>query len=266
MNRNSTLKGLRIARKNCRGLLRPVVVIFAVFFLFQAQAQNSSLTIKDIIKDVPGIPAVAVSPQTTIGDLVWMDNDNNGIQDTNEPGVPNIMVVLYDSALNTLDTRYTDKNGHYLFDHVPVPVAGERSFRVGFYNIPPNYTYTKLVPEANGATSGSKADPINWKTKLFNVRAGESYNNIDAGIKSAPGIILPLTIDQFNGIFSNGYVQLKWTTFTEINVDHFEIERSFDQKDFETIAMLMTPEEDFISDGIFRYKDNSKELSPAIHP
>ena len=83
--------------------------------------------------------SATVSKKTsTIGDYVWIDLNNDGLQDATEPGVPNVLVVLYDSLLNSLATRYTDNNGHYSFDSVPVPPDGDKSFMLGFYNIPPS--------------------------------------------------------------------------------------------------------------------------------
>ena len=225
MNNNSTLWVSRIVRNNCPGLSRPVLVMIAVFFLFNSNAQNSTR------------PSLSKNT-SSIGDYVWMDTNNNGIQDPGEPGVANVMVVLYDSLLHTLDTRYTDKDGHYLFENVQIPVEGEKAFIVGFYNIPPNYAYTKSIIDSDYMNANSKADPINGKTRQFTLHAGDSRRDIDGGIKSAPGIVLPLTVDQFNGIFSNGYIQLKWTTFTEANIDHFEVERSSDGTDFRQIGRI----------------------------
>ena len=175
----------------------------------------------------------------TVGDYVWIDNNNNGVQDPGEPGVPNVMVVLYDSVLNTLDTKYTDAAGHYTFDSIPVPATGDKSFRVGFYNIPPNFAYANLVQQDSlHANFSSKLDPITGRTKLFRLHAGASRTDIDAGIKSAPGVVLPFTIDQLNGYYSEGVIQLKWSTFTEINMDHFNIERSTDGNNFRQIGKI----------------------------
>ena len=175
---------------------------------------------------------------STIGDYVWIDLNNDGLQDATEPGVPNVLVVLYDSLLNSLATRYTDNNGHYSFDSVPVPPDGDKSFMVGFYNIPPDYAYTKLILDSIYVNSSSKLDPITGRTKLFSLHSGASRRDIDGGIKNAPGIVLPLTIDQFNGAYSNGFIQLRWTTFTEINIDHFEVERSTDGTNFRQIGRI----------------------------
>ena len=173
-----------------------------------------------------------------VGDFVWMDKNKNGVQDQDEPGVANIMVVLYDSSLQTIAKKYTDRTGHYLFDSIVVPAVGEKAFIVGFYNIPPNYAYTDMVNDSSTDAKNSKLNTITGRTAFFRLHAGSVKNDIDAGIKDAPGVVLPLTIDQFNGGYFEGVIHLKWTTFTEINMDHFDIERSTDGNNFRQIGKV----------------------------
>lgn len=217
-------------------------ICLLIFSGFQSgYAQNGfKQSIKTVVNNsVTNISSTIKNNFAVVGDFVWIDNNKNGIQDQGEPGMPNVMVVLYDSLLNTIDTKYTDAAGHYTFDSIPVPATGDKSFRVGFYNIPPNFSYTTLVQEDSLLTnSNSKLDPITGRTKLFRLYAGASRTDIDAGIKSAPGVVLPFTIDQFNGYYGEGLIQLKWSTFTEINMDHFNIERSTDGNNFRQIGKI----------------------------
>ena len=219
------------------------VMVLSILFTICFQDLNAQnyLCKKVNTKDKNSTVAVVSLSKTNyaaVGDYVWMDNNNNGVQDSGEAGVPNIMVILYDSLLNTVATKYTDASGHYLFDSISLPASGEKSFIAGFYNVPPNYAYTTLVQDAEAAGLNSKLDPITGRTKLFTLHTGLRLMDIDGGIKSAPGVVLPLTIDQFNGAFANGFIQLKWTTFTEINIDHFEIERSQDGVDFRQVGRV----------------------------
>lgn len=65
----------------------------------------------------------------TIGDFIWQDNDGDGFQDTNEPGIANVAVELYDDVNHNgsfdagTDTLYgsttTDANGLYEFTGLP---------------------------------------------------------------------------------------------------------------------------------------------------
>lgn len=54
-----------------------------------------------------------------VGDLVWNDQDADGIKDPDEMGLPGVPVKLLDSAGNLLDTDLTDADGIYGFGGLP---------------------------------------------------------------------------------------------------------------------------------------------------
>ncbi len=58
---------------------------------------------------------VVTTPTYKLGDFVWFDTDADGIQDSNELGVPNVLVELKNSAGDVLATTTTDANGYYEF-------------------------------------------------------------------------------------------------------------------------------------------------------
>ncbi len=236
--------------------IKIVIVLITVLFVTSGslQAQNNGLAKKDVNRQAatsvsPGInteniaKVIKASAQilyASIGDYVWIDNNANGIQDKGEPGVPNIEVVLYDSALNIVGIKYTNDNGYYQFDKISVPANESKSFIVGFNNIPPDYAYTKPLDDKSSQLVNSKPDTISGRTKLFFLRAGEERNNIDGGLISAPGVVLPFIIDQFNGNYSDGLIQLGWSTYSEINIGQFDIERSTDGKNFRQVGKVNT--------------------------
>jgi hypothetical protein len=53
--------------------------------------------------------------KASIGDKVWEDMNHNGVQDTNEPGIGGIKVMLQNSAGQTIATTYTNSAGNYNF-------------------------------------------------------------------------------------------------------------------------------------------------------
>lgn len=67
-----------------------------------------------------GISAGALR-HTRIGDLVWLDANGNGLQDTDEAGIPGVIVQLWqdvdDAPVLVAETK-TDNNGRYRFDAV----------------------------------------------------------------------------------------------------------------------------------------------------
>ncbi|UTH02215.1 carboxypeptidase regulatory-like domain-containing protein [Macrococcoides canis] len=64
-------------------------------------------------------PSVPVKDLPDIGDYVWHDKDKDGVQDSNEPGIPGVKVTLKDENGNVIRTTTTDENGKYIFKDVP---------------------------------------------------------------------------------------------------------------------------------------------------
>lgn len=49
---------------------------------------------------------------------------------------------------------------------------------------------------------------------------------------------LPVELDYFTGIYFNNAFVLKWATFSEVNCDYYNVERSIDGVNYETIAFI----------------------------
>lgn len=136
-----------------------------------------SLTMGDNIK---GMDAGAVR-HTRVGDLVWLDENANGLQDTTEPGVPNIAVQLLrvnaDGSEDLVAETITDINGRYRFNAVR-PGTYRISLRVG-----ENYLPTRNVPELDQINSKLLWDegPI-LRSDVFTALSGKHQLNIDAGL------------------------------------------------------------------------------------
>ncbi len=75
-----------------------------------------------IDKDNPTIDGALYSPLGSIGDYVWKDLNDNGQQDSGEPGVKNVRVILWTSNGTTpttaIDTTFTDVSGYYSFTNL----------------------------------------------------------------------------------------------------------------------------------------------------
>ena len=54
-----------------------------------------------------------------IGNRVWLDGNQNGIQDPGEAGIAGVIVGLYDASGNLVATAETDVDGQYLFSNEP---------------------------------------------------------------------------------------------------------------------------------------------------
>ena len=121
----------------------------------------------------------------SIGDCVWYDggtgtpaNDENGIQDVGEPGIPGVVVNLNDDLGNLIATVQTDANGDYAFTGL---AAG--NYQVAF-ELPVGYTnYSPSGAGGDGALD-SDANPSTG-IAFVNLATGEVNNDIDAGMYAA---------------------------------------------------------------------------------
>ncbi|NJI01279.1 LPXTG cell wall anchor domain-containing protein, partial [Staphylococcus agnetis] len=81
-----------------------------------------------------------------LGDYVWEDANQNGVQDAGETPIPNVVVTLKDSQGTILDTAVTDEYGNYLFSGLP-----NGDYTVEFVT-PDGYTPTVVNAGGNDAT------------------------------------------------------------------------------------------------------------------
>lgn len=148
--------------------------------------------------------------RVSIGDRVWSDSNGNGIQDSGEPGVPNVTVRLLDAALNpVLDAAsqprvaVTDSNGNYAF----TGLEPGTQCTVEFVK-PANTLFTlqnaPVPPATTGDTSNSPttdlldsdADPTTGRVTFTTPASGNNWGTpnaadnpgIDAGLISLVSI------------------------------------------------------------------------------
>jgi hypothetical protein len=142
---------------------------------------------------VQGIPAGTAS----LGNRVWYDLNNNGLQDAGELGVNNVKVELLDAAgavVNVPGTAipyivYTNALGEYLFTNLP---AGD--YTVRFSNVPTGYTSSTANTGANDAidadasfTGTSAIATTTATTGVYTLKTGEDNLTVDMGIVPAAG-------------------------------------------------------------------------------
>ncbi|MEZ4675057.1 MAG: SdrD B-like domain-containing protein [Caldilineaceae bacterium] len=136
----------------------------------------------------PTWDAGIVLPLVSLGDLVWIDGDRDGVQDSGEVGVPGIVVSL---ALGdgTRLTTTTDATGHYIFpDLVP-----NQQVTVTFI-LPAGYSVT--TPNTGDDTLDS--DSSNNGVVIVNLGASDDFT-IDAGLIVDPVVVGDRTFIDANG-------------------------------------------------------------------
>ena len=130
-----------------------------------------------------------------VGDYVWIDTNHNGIQDTNEPGVPGVTVTLlnadstpaHDANTNTVPATSTDSNGHYVFDNLLPGI-----YEIQFSNLPATYAITVT---GQGTSSNDSNPDATGLTPTFTLAV--SATDVRPAV-TADGVTAPLinpTID-----------------------------------------------------------------------
>ena len=157
----------------------------------------------DFLAQVPGAyvqtegddPSVVFAPagQTTdagndgyfspgaLGDFVWRDTNLNGQQDPGEPGLPGVVVTLYDSQTNVVGVATSAVDGAYGFAGV-----APGTYRIAFAP-PPGYVLT--LADTGSDLSDSDASPVDGLTAAIALSASETNLTTDAGLFDAlPGV------------------------------------------------------------------------------
>ncbi len=75
---------------------------------------------------------------------------------------------------------------------------------------------------------------------------------------------LPVVLVAFTGALNEGAIQLNWQTTEEINFSHFEIQRGFDGKSFESIGDV-TASGGIGGQGIYSFRDRAKIAGASGH-
>lgn len=120
----------------------------------------------------------------SIGNFVWSDTSQDGIQDDDERGVPGIRVELFeagddDTVNNSDDSKRsettTDASGNYSFENLP---AGRYFLR--FHSI----DGAEFTQQAAGDDEGldSNVDPETGFTGIIDLAESETNNSVDAGM------------------------------------------------------------------------------------
>ncbi|MFC7622694.1 SdrD B-like domain-containing protein [Microlunatus sp. GCM10028923] len=117
----------------------------------------------------PTIDAGIIAPTCAVGDYVWIDANNNGVQDDGEKPVKGVTVELINADGKVVATTTTDDQGLYAFD---LQACGD--YTVKFSDLPEGYTFTSQESGDGQATdSNPNAEGV---TPTFTLGEGEPNN------------------------------------------------------------------------------------------
>jgi len=149
----------------------------------------------------------------SIGDLVWSDLNNNGIQDSSEPKLAGVLVTLKNSSGLIIGTKVTDANGAYKFT----------SLCSGSYTVivetPDGYSASPSLKGTNRGTD-SNGSPV---TVSLSTNSSSDLT-VDFGYYKAPPPVCSGKIGDFiwndvnsNGIQDSGEIGIAGVTVNLVN-------------------------------------------------
>lgn len=123
----------------------------------------------------------AVTP-LAIGDLVWRDDDGDGVQDLGEPGLSGVVVKLYNDAYQMVQEVVTNPSGAYQFPNLTYGAT----YMVKFFLPSGDYAFS---PNDQGSDDevDSDADTITGQTGFFALTDGLEPSRWDCGM--VPGAL-----------------------------------------------------------------------------
>jgi hypothetical protein len=160
-----------------------------------------------------------------LGDLVWVDTLENGLQDAGEVGLNGVVVNLLDGNGVVLATRITanDSNGdpgYYRFTGLAAGV-----YQVEFV-LPTSYIFTRQNVDELGVAgaANSDADRITGRTDQVVLAQGEQNLAVDAGLVA---VATSVTLLDFRAApVAARIMHLEWSTASERNLQGFHLWRS----------------------------------------
>jgi uncharacterized repeat protein (TIGR01451 family) len=156
--------------------------------------------------------ALCGPPAIEIGNLVWIDKNNNGIQDANEEGVEGLTLRLFNDECELIGTVDTDAKGNYAFNQSNVsggllpgtkyfigldknqmdPLTGQFLIGGEYYNL----AKTKVgdvMTDNNGNMGDMPCDML-----VFEVIANRINHNFDLGFAPSGECDLLLSMELIN--------------------------------------------------------------------
>jgi len=139
---------------------------------------STGLTITTVLsagENDPTWDAGYVSSLASLGDFVWSDLDEDGVQDAGEPGIQGVTVTLLNSSGVAIGTTTTNGVGYYNFTDLQ-----PGTYAVQF---PTTLGTTAVLTQAGQGTqaTGSDANTGTGNTANVTLSAGQNYPDLDAG-------------------------------------------------------------------------------------
>jgi hypothetical protein len=224
-------------------------------YRFKAHSNANNANNMYVFVDEPTVYSFACSDVVSLGNLVWMDNNKNGIKESTEAGIPGITVQLKKDndgdGINDPDftplTTITNTTGNYSFTNL---TAGK--YCVSLLNLPLSLRLVAVnagSPDEDGDNNNNGIQEIagntivngGWITLLPQsepTNDGDGNNgNLTYDFAIAPITTLAISPVTIAALLNDDVVTISWQTENEVDVLYYELQRSDNNKQFYPIAV-----------------------------
>ena len=171
-------------------------------------------------------------PMGTIGDYIWMDDNQNGMRESNEQGIEGVVISAINIEGVEVQSTVSQSDGSYLLNYLP---KDDYYLQV----LPPSGMVASISHAGNDETLDSDLDGsygLNT-TDLIQVNPGDHIGNIDIGLVFG---VLPVEWLKVWGENRTLHNYIEWNIGSESNVSYYEVERSINGlSDFEMIGKVL---------------------------
>ena len=169
-------------------------------------------------------------PMATIGNLVWFDENDNGIQDDDEERVSGVLVEAFNVDNEKVGESVTNSSGVYNIEYLQ-----KQDYYLRFT---PINGYGFVSPNQGDEDNDSDVSHSNglYTTDLISTNPGDKIESIDAGMRFG---VLPVEWLSITAEWRGDFNQVRWSTASEVKNDVFEIERRHEsESEFSYIGEL----------------------------
>lgn len=171
-----------------------------------------------------GISLLAQSAPIEVGNRVWFDADQDGIQDADEPALPGVTVELLDADGTVVGTRTTDANGEYYFSSDPTseyyepdlttntdytvrfeaPTTGDAPLDEDVFGTVPWSAIDLTLQETEDSATGSNPDRATGEYDFTTGGPGENDHTLDAGYVASGSFTVTKRVSEAGGSPADG--------------------------------------------------------------
>ncbi len=187
-------------------------------------------------------------PMAEVGNLVWHDENFDGLQNEEEARIANVLVEVVDANTNDVIAEdMTDEEGIYHIDYLKKEDV--------YFRFSPPENMVATVPYSGNDEIDSDVDHTYGAntTRMFKLDPGNFNEHIDFGV--AFGALPVKWVDVSVKKEDKNHL-IEWEVEQEVDVEEYEVQRSLNGlSNFENVSKLRIPANNVLTNSKYSYVD-----------